>query len=121
MSIKRMSLRFNLDRVADRKAWEYLQSLSCSRNQAVIEAINRLNEPEGSLVQVIETTILNCFKEISVVPVKEDDPMLTLSEEENDLLDSLDDFLGGYYHFRCILYSVMQMFPFKTVVLIFDK
>ena len=95
MSIKRMSLRFNLNREPDRKAWEYLQSLSTSRNKAVIEAINRLDKPEVSLVQIIETTIRNCFKDISVVQAKKEDQSLTLSEEENELLDSLDDFLGG--------------------------
>ena len=49
MSIKRMSLRFNLAREDDRKAWEYLQSLSSSRNKAVIEAINRLEETDEVL------------------------------------------------------------------------
>lgn len=95
MSIKRMSLRFNLAREDDRKAWEYLQSLSETKNKAVIEAINRLEETDESLAQVIETTIRNCFKDISVVQTKEEEHPLTLSEEENDLLDSLDDFFGG--------------------------
>lgn len=33
MSIKRMSLRFNLDNEADRKAWELLQNLSGSKTK----------------------------------------------------------------------------------------
>lgn len=94
MSIKRMSLRFNLAREDDRKAWEYLQSLSSSRNKAVIEAINRLEETDEALAGVIETTIRNCFKEISVVQTRKEDQPQTLSEE-NNLLDSLEDFFGG--------------------------
>ena len=94
MSIKRMSLRFNLAREDDRKAWEHLQSLSSSRNKAVIEAINRLEETDEALAGVIETTIRNCFKEISAVQTREGDQPQTLSEEENNLLDSLDDFFG---------------------------
>lgn len=95
MSIKRMSLRFNLAREDDRKAWEHLQSLSASRNKAVIEAINRLEGTDEALAGVVETTIRNCFKEISVVQIREEDQPRTLSEEENSLLDSLEDFFGG--------------------------
>lgn len=98
MSIKRMSLRFNLAREDDRKAWEYLQSLSSSRNKAVIEAINRLGETDEALAGVIETTIRNCFKDISVLQIKEEKQPQTLSEEENSLLDSLDDFFGEKRH-----------------------
>lgn len=94
MSIKRMSLRFNLAREDDRKAWEYLQSLSSSRNKAVIEAINRLEETDEALARVIEMTIRNCFKEISAVQTREENQPRALSEEENNLLDSLEDFFG---------------------------
>lgn len=40
MSIKRMSLRFNLDNKADRSAWEYLKNITDSKNKAVITAVN---------------------------------------------------------------------------------
>ena len=49
MSIKRMSLRFNLDNEADRKAWELLQNLSCSKNKAIISAINGYFEQDNNL------------------------------------------------------------------------
>lgn len=45
-----MSLRFNLDNEADRRAWEHLQGLSGSKNKAVISSINRYFETEGDLV-----------------------------------------------------------------------
>ena len=41
MSIKRMSLRFNLDNEADRKAWKHLKNTANSKNKAVITAINQ--------------------------------------------------------------------------------
>ena len=41
MSIKRMSLRFNLDNEADRKAWEHLKNTANSKNKAVISEIVR--------------------------------------------------------------------------------
>ena len=45
MSIKRMSLRFNLDNEADRKAWKHLKNTANSKNKAVITAINQFYEP----------------------------------------------------------------------------
>ena len=45
MSIKRMSLRFNLNNEADRKAWEYLKNAADSKNKAAITAINQFYEP----------------------------------------------------------------------------
>ena len=91
MSIKRMSLRFNLDKPQDRKAWEYLQSLPHSRNQAIIEAINH-SMPE-SVREIIKATIEECLQNVSLVQPSCDAPVL--SEDEDQLLDSLDEFLGG--------------------------
>lgn len=88
--MKRMSVRFNLDNTADRRAWEYLQSVSGSKNKAVIEALCaavdgclRLGDIEqlfqkylsGAVVQQVESS--------------------AISEEESTLLDSLDSFMGG--------------------------
>lgn len=46
MSVKRMSLRFNLDNEAERKAWEYLKNATDSKNKAVITAINFMNHTQ---------------------------------------------------------------------------
>lgn len=40
MKIKRLSLRFNLENEIDRKAWEHLQTVTDSKNKAIISAIN---------------------------------------------------------------------------------
>ncbi len=96
MKPKRISIRFNMENEADRKAWEYLQGSDGSRNKAVITAINSHFDPVNSSVSdVVRKTIRECFQNISVVqPLPTEQPP-TLTEDENTLLDSLDDFLGG--------------------------
>lgn len=95
MSIKRMSLRFNLDNEADRSAWEHLKNVTDSKNKAVITAVNQFYEPHAEITETIKETIWECLQNFSVVQTKSAQPTETLSEEENLLLDSLDDFLGG--------------------------
>ncbi len=94
MSIKRMSLRFNLDNEADRKAWEHLKNITDSKNKTVIAAINQFYEPHAEITETIKKTIQECLKNLSMVQTESVQPPETLSEEENLLLDSLDDFLG---------------------------
>lgn len=53
MSIKRMSLRFNLNNEADCKAWEHLKNATDSKNKAVITAINQFYEPHTEITEVI--------------------------------------------------------------------
>ena len=95
MSIKRMSLRFNLDNETDRKAWEHSKSVTDSKNKAVITAINQFYESHAEITGTIKKTIQECLQNLSVVQTESTKPPETLSEEENLLLDSLDDFLGG--------------------------
>lgn len=96
MKPKRISIRFNTENEADRKAWEFLQGIQNSKNKAVIAAINSYFEPiNSSVADIVRQTIRECFQNVSVVqplPTKQP-PMLT--EDENALMDSLDDFLGG--------------------------
>lgn len=95
MSIKRISLRFNLDNEADRSAWEHLKNVTDSKNKAVITAINQFYEPPTEVTEAIRKAIRECLQNLSVVQTESAQPTETLSEEENLLLDSLDDFLGG--------------------------
>ena len=67
MSIKRMSLRFNLDNEADRKAWEHLKNTTDSMNKAVITAINQFYEPHIEITEVIKNTIQECMQNLSVI------------------------------------------------------
>ncbi len=94
MSIKRMSLRFNLDNEAERKAWEYLKNAADSKNKAVITAINQFYEPHAEITEVIRKTIRECLQNLSVIQTESAQPTEVLSEEENELMDSLDMFLG---------------------------
>ena len=90
---KRFSLRFNLDNEADRKAWEYLQSVTDSKNKAIISAINAYFETDGNLEKVIRETIRECIKDIYVAQAVADKPTEEISEDENTLMDSLDMFM----------------------------
>lgn len=91
MSTKRRSLRFNLENKEELRAWEYLENFKGSKNGAVISAINSYFEPKDDLKETIRETIRECLKDIPVAPVKTE----ALSEEENELLDSVDMFLGS--------------------------
>ncbi len=94
MSIKRMSLRFNLDSEADRSAWKHLKNVTDSKNKAVITAINQFYEPHAEITETIKETIRECLQNFSVIQTESRQLTERLSEEENLLLDSLDDFLG---------------------------
>lgn len=94
MSIKRMSLRFNLNNEADRKAWEYLKNAADSKNKAVITAINQFYESPTEVTEVIRKTIRECLQNLSVIQMESAQPTEALSEEENELMDCLDMFLG---------------------------
>ena len=91
--IKRFSLRFNLDNEADRKAWEHLQSVTDSKNKAIISAINAYFETDGNIEKVIRETIRECLKDISVVQAATEEPTEEISEDENTLMDSLEMFM----------------------------
>ena len=90
---KRFSLRFNLDNEAERKAWEHLQSVTDSKNKAIISAINAYFETDGNIEKVIRETIRECLKDISVVQAATEEPTEEISEDENTLMDSLEMFM----------------------------
>ena len=92
MTIKRFSLRFNLDNEAERNAWEHLQPVTDSKNKTIITAINAYFETDGRIETIIRETIRECLKDISVVK-PEEAPTEEISEDENTLMDSLDLFM----------------------------
>ncbi|MDD4142264.1 MAG: hypothetical protein PHR20_05685 [Bacteroidales bacterium] len=80
----------------DRKAWESLQGAKGSKNNAVISAINAFFEPDTApIADVIRRTIKECFQNVAITQTEPEEKPDTLSEEENNLLDTLDEFLGG--------------------------
>ena len=96
MSIKRMSLRFNLDNESDRKAWEHLQSVPDSKNKAVIDALNASFEQANALTNLIRQTIRECLSAGTFVPadISSQMEMSEVSEDETALLDAMDAFMG---------------------------
>lgn len=87
--MKRISVRFNLDNNTDRRAWEYLQSVSGSRNKAVIDALCAFGD-NSTVVEVVRSTIRECIQSVTVSLAA---PAPQITDEESDLLDSLDAFL----------------------------
>ena len=88
--MKRLSVRFDLSRETDRKAWEYLQSVNGSKNQAVIDAL-RTHSSNSAIAEIIRSTIWECLQGATISPAT---PAPQITEEESDLLDSLDAFLS---------------------------
>lgn len=96
MKPKRISIRFNMENEADRKAWELLQSADNSKNSTVILAINAFFEPDNMhIAEIVHQTIHECFQNVAIVQTGTAEQPSTLSEDETALLDTLDDFLGG--------------------------
>lgn len=93
MTVKRMSLRFQLENEEDRRAWERLQALEDSRTKTIISAINAYFDREVDLRDVIRETIRECLKDVSVAQRVEDNSEIEISAEEDALLDALDLFL----------------------------
>ena len=95
MKPKRISIRFNLENMVDRKAWELLQSSDGSKNKTVIAAINTFFEADNMpIAGVVRQTIRECFQNVSIVQATPAEQPSTLSEDESALLDTLDEFLG---------------------------
>ncbi|MDD4493937.1 MAG: hypothetical protein PHV32_06260 [Eubacteriales bacterium] len=96
MNLKRISVRFNLENELDSRAWEYMQIAKGSKNSTVISAINAFFEPDtASIVDVVRRTIKECFQNVAITQADPEEKPDTLSEEENNLLDTLDEFLGS--------------------------
>ena len=96
MSIKRISLRFNLDNESDRKAWEHLQSIPGSKNKAIIDALNASSQQENSIRELIRQTIRECLSAGTFVPadISSQAAEAEVSEDEAALLDAMDAFMG---------------------------
>ena len=96
MSIKRMSLRFNLDNESDCKAWEHLQSIHDSKNKAVIDALNASFEQANALAALIRQTIRECLSAGTFVPadISSQTTEAEITEDEAALLDAMDAFMG---------------------------
>lgn len=93
MTIKRMSLRFNLDVDEDRKAWEHLRNPEETKTKTVISAVNAYFDRETDLKEMIRETIRECLKDISVVRTEDLPSKNEITTDEEELMDALDLFL----------------------------
>ena len=93
MSIKRLSVRFNLNVESDRKAWEYLDSIATPKTRAIINAVNKCARPQEDIALIIRTTIKDCLKDVKTIeaPVQKEEP--EISNAQNNLLDAMKVFL----------------------------
>ncbi len=90
MQRKKMTLRFDLDRPEDRRAWEYLQSLNAaSMNKAVLAIISeaeRTSRMKDTLRSIIREELSAALTGLSFQPVP----------AEPVCADGMDDTIMGF-------------------------
>ena len=93
MQRKKLTLRFDLDRPEDKRAWEYLQSLNgASMNRTVLAIINQA-EQVSRIQELIRSAIreeLGTWKGVSFQP-NSTEPVY-----EDGMDDTIMDFLDGF-------------------------
>ena len=93
MQRKKLTLRFDLDRPEDKRAWEYLQNLNgASMNRTVLAIINQA-EQTNRIQDLIRSAIreeLSTWKGASFQPA----PMEPVYEDGMD--DTIMDFLDNF-------------------------
>lgn len=106
MSVRRLNLRFNLDREEERRAWEYLQGVTRSKNSVIIQAVNAYEdaltqrEREDAFLERLAQTVRAELKGVQImvaqppaqtasVPVGE---TVEQAKSEDTLLEFLDSF-----------------------------
>ena len=94
MQRKKMTLRFDLDRLEDRQAWEYLQSLNpASMNKAVLTIINqaeRASRVQGMIRGIVREELTAALNHLPVQSVQ------TESGNDDGMDDAIMDFLDNF-------------------------
>ena len=92
MSYKRISVRFNMDVDAERKAWEIIHEKGNGFvSKEVINAINTSNEL-SSLEKMIRKVVSEELKKVTMIPFEQAVPDPETEEAENNILDFLENF-----------------------------
>ena len=92
MSYKRISVRFNMDVDAERKAWESIHEKGNGFvGKEVINAINTSNEL-SSLEKMIRKVVSEELKKVALIPFEQAVPDPETEEAENNILDFLENF-----------------------------
>ena len=92
MSYKRISVRFNMDVDAERKAWEIIHEKGNGFVvKEVINAINTSNEL-SSLEKMIRKVVSEELKKVTLIPFEQAVSDTETEEAENNILDFLENF-----------------------------
>ena len=94
MQRKKMTLRFDLNRLEDRQAWEYLQGLNpASMNKAVLSIINQV-ELTSRIQEIVQNTIREeLAAALRQAPVQ---PVWAEPEGDDGMDDTIMDFLDSF-------------------------
>ena len=92
MSYKRISVRFNMDVDAERKAWEIIHEKGNGFvGKEVINAINTSSEL-SSLEKMIRKVVSEELKKVTLIPFEQAVSDSETEEAENNILDFLENF-----------------------------
>ena len=92
MSYKRISVRFNMDVDAERKAWEIIHEKGNGIvSKEIINAINTSSEL-SSLEKMIRKVVSEELKKVTMIPFGQAVPDPETEEAENNILDFLENF-----------------------------
>ena len=92
MSYKRISVRFNMDVDAERKAWEIIHEKGNGIvSKEIINAINTSNEL-SSLEKMIRKVVSEELKKATLIPFEQAVHDPETEEAENNILDFLENF-----------------------------
>lgn len=92
MSYKRISVRFNMDVDAERKAWEIIHEKGNGIvSKEIINAINTSSEL-SSLEKMIRKVVSDELKKVTLISFEQAVPDPETEEAENNILDFLENF-----------------------------
>ena len=92
MSYKRISVRFNMDVDAERKAWEIIHEKGNGIvSKEIINAINTSSEL-SSLEKMIRKVVSEELKKVTLISFEQAVPNPETEEAENNILDFLENF-----------------------------
>ena len=92
MSYKRISVRFNMDVDAERKAWEIIHEKGNGIvSKEIINAINTSSEL-SSMEKMIRKVVSDELKKVTLISFEQAVPDPETEEAENNILDFLENF-----------------------------
>ena len=92
MSYKRISVRFNMDVDAERKAWEIIHEKGNGIvSKEIINAINTSSEL-SSMEKMIRKVVSEELKKVTLISFEQAVPDPETEEAENNILDFLENF-----------------------------